>query len=144
MEPALFGPYPCPLIASKIRPPAIKYTQPLMINTDQQLPITGPSRLMNNRINMFQRRPDQAITKDNQPALKAINAINGIFEPVFTPNPPLVISVAAKRQSYSLNRLVQELCVLLFAFFSRIFYCIGLRLHRVVPIKGSNYQHNNK
>ena len=103
-----------------------------------------PPRLMNNRVSIFKRRPDQAITKDNQPSLKAINTINGIVETVFTPKPPLVIPVATTRQSYSLNGLVQELCALFFAFLARILHGIGFRLHRVMPVKGNHHEHDNK
>ena len=88
-----------------------------------------PPRLMNNRVGIFKRRPDQAITKDNQPTLKAINTINGLVKAVFTPKPPLALPVATERKLYSLNGLVQELHALFFAFLTRILHSIGFRLH---------------
>ena len=99
---------------------------------------------MNNRVSIFKRRPDQSITQDNQPTLKAINTINGIVKAVLTPKPPLVIPVATTRQSYSLDGLVQELCALFFAFLTRIMHGISFRLHGVMPVKGNHHEYDNK
>ncbi len=58
-----------------------------------------------------------------------INAIYGIIEPVFTPDPPLVVLVSTKGQFYALNRLVEELRATFFAFPACILHRMGLRLH---------------
>ena len=106
--------------------------------------IFRPRGLVNNRVSIIKRRPDQTITKNNQPTLKAINTINGILKTVFTPKPPLIVPVATTGQPYSLNGLIQELCALFFAFLTRILHGVSFRLHRVMPVKGNHHEHDDK